>query len=122
MDTDPTTDSGDVWGFAPMNYAAGDLNIPLKTGTKGLSSLSSSSSVSSSPEKDITRDFNKRIEKRKITIHQEQKHSGELWYVFQSVDSMIDMLEKSLKGTESNYCIGYCILIIYLYINCSLFI
>ena len=122
MDTDPTTDSGDVWGFAPMSYAAGDLNIPLKTGTKGLSSLSASSSLSSSPEKGITRDFNKKAEKRKITIHQEQKHSGELWYVFQLVDSMIDMLEKSLKGTESNYCIGCYILIIYFYINCSLFI
>ena len=90
VDTDPTTDSSDVWGFAPMRYLAGDLNIPLKTGTKDLSSTSVLHPKVGGK--------NKNVKKRGITIHEEQQHTGELWYIFQVVDASIDMLEKSFIG------------------------
>ena len=90
VDTDPTTDSSDVWGFAPMRYVAGDLNIPLKTGTKDLTS------TSVLHPKVVEK--NKKVKKRGITIHEERQHTGELWYIFQVVDTSIDVLEKSLIG------------------------
>ena len=102
VDTDPTTDSSDVWGFAPMRYAAGDLNIPLKTGTKELSSTSVSSSSSQKKKKKVTT-------KREITVHEESKHSGELWYIFQLVDAMIDVLETSLKGKIVSHSFFFCL-------------
>ena len=91
VDSDPTTDRGDVWGFAPMKYAAGDLNIPLKTGTKDLTS--SASSRVEPRRKGVIK-----TKKRGIALGEDQKDSGELWYIFQLVDTLIDILETSLKS------------------------
>ena len=98
-DADPNTDSEDVWGFAPLMSMSGDWNIPLKSGEKHLSA-SDLSLVHEKPLKKKNKKTSKVEEQNSHTLGV-QKESGELWFIFQIADILIDKMEGAFVGKLS---------------------